>query len=167
MINDWESRVVIEHLDSRRNGGRINHHWMMKNMMGMLMEYFTTKWSGSRETVQFIMICMIQTDEKLNSLEVNFNWKHYAIAHGAGENEGHGNTDRNGVVGETSLAAKRSAAPNGENLENFQLMTLVTNDPLHAKRVHEELEGNMASRPLLEAKPLEEISTQNGPPKEN
>ena len=31
-------------------------------------------------------------------------------------------------------------------------MTLVTNDPLHAKRVHEEPEGNMASRPLLEPK---------------
>ena len=49
MIDEWESKVVSEHLASRRNGGKINLYWMIKNMMAMLMKYLTNKSNGVRD----------------------------------------------------------------------------------------------------------------------
>ena len=49
MIDEWESKVVSEHLASRRSGGRINHYWLIRNTMGLLMEDMTTKWNGARD----------------------------------------------------------------------------------------------------------------------
>ena len=38
LINEWESRLVIEHLARGIRGRHLNHYWIVKNMMGSLME---------------------------------------------------------------------------------------------------------------------------------
>ena len=47
MIDEWESKVVSDHLASRRSDGRINHYRIIKNMLGLLMEDMTIKWNGA------------------------------------------------------------------------------------------------------------------------
>ena len=49
MIDEWDSRVVFENLSFGRNGRRINHYWMIKNMMAMLMEDLKNKWNGAMD----------------------------------------------------------------------------------------------------------------------
>ena len=93
MIDEWESKVVSEHLASRRNGCKINRYWMIKNTMAMLMEYLTNKWNGARDIVQSMCTCLNQTEEHLSTLEANFNWRHYTIFHSEDNVEGGGNMD--------------------------------------------------------------------------
>ena len=38
LIHGWEGRLVNERLAIGRGGGKINHYWLIKNMMGGLME---------------------------------------------------------------------------------------------------------------------------------
>ena len=38
MPDDWEARLVNGWLATGRGGGKINHYWILKNMMGVLME---------------------------------------------------------------------------------------------------------------------------------
>ena len=38
LIDGWECRLVNEQLAIGRGGGKINHYWLIKNMMGGLME---------------------------------------------------------------------------------------------------------------------------------
>ena len=73
MIDEWESKVVSEHLASRRNGGKINRYWMIKNMMAMLMKYLTNKWNGVRDMAQSMRTYFNWTEEHLSTLEANFN----------------------------------------------------------------------------------------------
>ena len=68
MIDDWESKVVSEHLASERNGGKINYYWIMKNMMVMLSEDMKTKWNGTRDMVQSMHTYLNQTNAQLSTL---------------------------------------------------------------------------------------------------
>ena len=38
LIDDWGGRVVTEHLATGRGGGKINPYYLIKNMMGTLMD---------------------------------------------------------------------------------------------------------------------------------
>lgn len=33
LIDEWEARLVTEHLAKGRGGGQINHYWLIKNMI--------------------------------------------------------------------------------------------------------------------------------------
>ena len=63
-------------------------------LLVLLIEDMENKWSRAKETVQGIIPCLTQTNEQLNTLESTLCWRHYAIARGAGEMEGGGNTDQ-------------------------------------------------------------------------
>ena len=123
---------------------------MIKNMMGMLMEDLTNKWSGARKMVQSIRICLTRNDEKLNNLEAKFSWRHYTIARNVEEMVGCGNEEKHDMVGETLEAVENSTALEQENQDNTQLTTPVTISPQQVKRVREELNINIASQPLQE-----------------
>ena len=99
MIDEWESRVVSEHLASGRNGGKTNHYWMVKNMMGMLMEDLTNKWNEAMDMAQSMWTYLNQTDEHMIKLETNFNWRHYTIFCNDDETMGGRNTEHRGMVG--------------------------------------------------------------------
>ena len=38
LIDEWGGRVVTEHLATGRGGGKINPYYLIKNMMGTLMD---------------------------------------------------------------------------------------------------------------------------------
>ena len=73
MIDEWEYRVVSENLASGLNGSKINHCWMVKNMMAMLMKDLTNKWNGVRDMAQSMCTYFNWTEEHLSTLEANFN----------------------------------------------------------------------------------------------
>ena len=52
MIDEWESKAVSDHVASRRSNEKINHYWMIKNMLGLLMEDMISKWNGAKDLVQ-------------------------------------------------------------------------------------------------------------------
>ena len=51
LIDDWEGLLVNEQLATGRGGGKINHYWLIKNMMGVLMEDMLGSWSSTHNTV--------------------------------------------------------------------------------------------------------------------
>ena len=77
---------------------------MIKNMLGLLMEDMTTKWKGVRDLAQSMSTCLDQTNAQLNTLEANFNWRHYSVFPNAGNKEGDGNKDQREKGGDTSAA---------------------------------------------------------------
>ena len=101
MIDEWESKAVFDHLASRRSGGRINHYWVIKNMMGLLMEDTIVKWNGGRDLAQCMNTCINQTDTQLSTLEAYFNLRHYSMFPNAGNVDDDGDKDQRGKGGET------------------------------------------------------------------
>ena len=48
IIDDWESRLVNEYIARDIDGVSPNHYWIVKNMMGLLMEEMIWKWNNSK-----------------------------------------------------------------------------------------------------------------------
>ena len=48
IIDDWERRLVNENIASDIDGISPNHYWIVKNMMGLLMEEMLGKWNNSK-----------------------------------------------------------------------------------------------------------------------
>ena len=53
---------------TRKGGGKINHYWLIKNVMGMLMEDMMRNWILSWITVRVARDKMIELDD-LNGME--------------------------------------------------------------------------------------------------
>ena len=102
---------------------------MIKNMMGMLMEDLTNKWSGAREMVRSIRICLTQNDDQLNNLEAKFSRWHYTIARNVEEMIGGGDKEKHNMVGETFTTFEKSTSPERENQANTPLTMSMTISP--------------------------------------
>ena len=63
------------HLATRHGGRRINHYWLVKNMIGNLIEDMLGNWSVARDKVLAVKAKMVKMDCQLNSLDINFAWK--------------------------------------------------------------------------------------------
>ena len=48
IIDDWERRLVNEYIARDIDGVSSNHYWIVKNMMGLLMEEMPGKWNNSK-----------------------------------------------------------------------------------------------------------------------
>ena len=48
IIDDWERRLVNENIYRAIDGVSPNHYWIVKNMMGLLMEEMLGKWNNSK-----------------------------------------------------------------------------------------------------------------------
>ena len=48
VIDDWEERLVNENLARDINGGSPNHYWIIKNMIGSLMEEILEIWNDTK-----------------------------------------------------------------------------------------------------------------------
>ena len=48
IIDDWETRLVNENLTHDIDGGSPNHYWIVKNMMGTLMEEMLVRWNDTK-----------------------------------------------------------------------------------------------------------------------
>ena len=62
LIDDWETRLVNENLAQGIGGGIPNHYWIVKNMMGSLMEKMVGTWNHTGSSV---------LQEKSKILELN------------------------------------------------------------------------------------------------
>ena len=58
LIDDWEDSIVAQQLALACAAEKINHYWVVKNMMGLLMEDIQSKWRSSKETILDISLSM-------------------------------------------------------------------------------------------------------------
>ena len=110
LINDWESKAVSDHLASGKSSGHINHYWMMKNMLGRLLEDMTVKWNGARGVAQGLLTSILQANMQLKTLEMNFNLREYSVFPNTGNEENTGAKNQ-GEKGGMSSAATNSPGP--------------------------------------------------------
>ena len=75
LIDDWEGHLVNERPDTGRGRGKINHYWLIKNMMGVLMEDMLGSWSSARNTVLSVKAKMTDMDNQHSILDATFAWK--------------------------------------------------------------------------------------------
>ena len=87
------------------------------------MEDMTAKWNGARDLAQSMRTCINQTDMQLNTLEANFNLRHYSVFPSAGNVNGDGDKDQHGKGGETSTAAGYSSGMLQEHRGNTRIAT--------------------------------------------
>ena len=107
LIDEWESKAVSNHLASGKIGRCINHYWMMKNMLGLLLEDMVIKWNGARGVSQVLRTSIIQANMQLKTLETNFNLRHYFVFPNTGNEENTHNKNQ-GEKGGTSFAGVNS-----------------------------------------------------------
>ena len=48
IIDEWEIRLVKDNLGHDTDGGSPNHYWIIKNMMGKLMEEMLARWNHTK-----------------------------------------------------------------------------------------------------------------------
>ena len=75
LIDDWEGHLVNERPDTGRGRGKINHYWLIKNMMGVLMEDMLRRWSSTRNIFLPVKANMTYMDNHLSILDATFAWK--------------------------------------------------------------------------------------------
>ena len=76
LIEDSKGRVVNQRLAAGHGGSKINHYWLVKNMLGNIMEEMLGNWSVSRDTFLEVKEKIDEMDGQLNSLDANFAWKY-------------------------------------------------------------------------------------------
>ena len=76
LIDDWEDGIFAQQLALACAAEKINHYWVVKNMMGLLMEDIQSKWRSSKEMILDMHVSMEQTINCLNNVDDNFDWEH-------------------------------------------------------------------------------------------
>ena len=69
LIDSWEFQLVNEHLATDRGGRKINHYWLIKNMMDTLMEDRLGNWSSAHSIILSSKAKLIDLDDQLNGLD--------------------------------------------------------------------------------------------------
>ena len=62
IIDDWERRLVNEYNAHDIHGVSPNHYWIVKNMMGLLMEEMIGKWNNSKLEISEATSKMLELD---------------------------------------------------------------------------------------------------------
>lgn len=66
LIDKWEARLINENLATGIGGGRLNHYWIVKDMMGSLMEEMVGTWNYTRSSVLQAKTKLLELDNLLN-----------------------------------------------------------------------------------------------------
>ena len=66
LIDKWEARLITKHLARGIGGGHLNHYWIVKNMMGSLMEDMVGTWNCTHSSVLLAKTRLIELDTQLN-----------------------------------------------------------------------------------------------------
>ena len=78
IIDDWETRLVKENLAHDIYGGRPNHYWIVKNMMGTLMEEMLPRWNHTKLAISQATTKMVELDMVIMHRNVMAIWKKLA-----------------------------------------------------------------------------------------
>ena len=62
IIEDWETRLGKENLARDTDGGIPNHYWIVKNMMGTLMEEMLARWNHTKLAISHATTKMVELD---------------------------------------------------------------------------------------------------------
>ena len=79
LIDEWEARLVTEHLARGIGGRHLNHYWIVKNMMGSHMEEMVSTWNYTRSSVIQAKTRLIELDTQLNKRDATSKWKRLAL----------------------------------------------------------------------------------------
>ena len=79
IIDDWERRLVNEYISCDIDGVSPNHYWIVKNMMGLLMEEMLGKWNNSKLEISEAMSKMLELDMLIMERDMMDMWKKLAV----------------------------------------------------------------------------------------
>ena len=74
-IDEWESKLINENLARGIGGGHLNNYWIVKNMMGPLIEEMVSTWNYIRNSVLQEKPNLIQLGTHLNRWDAAAPWK--------------------------------------------------------------------------------------------
>ena len=75
IIDEWEIRLVKDNLAHDIDGGSPNHYWIIKNMMGMLIEEMLARWNHNKLEISQDMSKMVELDMVITQRNVMAIWK--------------------------------------------------------------------------------------------
>ena len=75
MVESWENKVLNRNLSMGEEGGRINHYWMLKNMLYNLAEDMLSNWVEARIAVHSMKTKIAEIDAQLTAMDKSFSWK--------------------------------------------------------------------------------------------
>ena len=75
MVEAWENKVLNRKLSIVEDGSRINHYWMMKNMLCNLAEDMLSNWAEAKMAVHTMKMKIAEIDAMLTDLDKTFSWK--------------------------------------------------------------------------------------------
>ena len=78
IIDEWETKLVKETLANDIDGGSPNHYWIVKNMMGMLMEEMPARWNHTKLAISQTTTKMVELDMVIMQRDVMAIWKKLA-----------------------------------------------------------------------------------------
>ena len=72
MVEAWENKVVNRKLSTGEDGSRINHYWMVKNMLCNLAVDMLSNWAEAKMAVHTMKTKIAETDAVLTNLDKTF-----------------------------------------------------------------------------------------------
>ena len=66
--------MLNHRLAYQQGGSQINHYWILKNMLGNIVEYMLSNGPEARDIVLVLKAKMRETDTQLTSLDNTFAW---------------------------------------------------------------------------------------------
>ena len=75
LVEAWENKVLNCKLSTGEEGGRINHYWMLKNMLCNLAEDMLSNCAEARIAVHSIKAKIAEMDAQLTAMDNSFSWK--------------------------------------------------------------------------------------------
>src|SRR5713101_7781479 len=79
LIDDSEARLINEHLAKGIGGRHLNHYWIVKNMMGSLMEEMVGTWNYTHSSVLQEKTKLVELDTQFNKRDATSTWKNLAL----------------------------------------------------------------------------------------
>ena len=79
IIDDWERRLVNEYISSDIDGVSLNHYWIVKNMMVLVMEEMLGKWNNSKLVISEGASKMLELDMLIMERDMMDMWKKLAV----------------------------------------------------------------------------------------
>ena len=79
IIYDWERRLVNKNLARDADGVSPNQYWIVKNMMGSLMEEMLEKWNNSKLAISKATSKMLDLDMVIMERDMMDMWRKLAV----------------------------------------------------------------------------------------
>lgn len=77
LIDNWEARFIAHYLDAGRHEVHINSYWLVKNMMGILLEDMAANWAATQISTQSLRTYLDNMGTMLRGLNATFDWKDF------------------------------------------------------------------------------------------